>query len=153
MITNLHQQLQTPIIQIKTASKQSILTNIALNTASAMSLDEQAGKRRASLHPFTMNQNGEQPLSPFDVATPVISLITPFSASKEPSKLTTKSRHNFSQLLDSSGKHDTRVVNEAFQDAVLLLEKGCSSKMQAEMLVLVDVLHNPSTIFYAISAF
>ena len=50
-------------------------------------------------------------------------------------------------------KHDTRVVNEAFQDVVLLLEEGLSSKMQAEMLVLVDVLHKPAAIFQAKSSF
>ena len=33
------------------------------------------------------------------------------------------------------------------KDAVLLLEDGFSSKMQAEMLVLVDVLHKPASIF------
>jgi hypothetical protein len=50
-------------------------------------------------------------------------------------------------------KHDTRVVNEAFQDAVAMLEEGFNSKMQAEMLVLVDVLHTPASIFPASSAF
>ena len=50
-------------------------------------------------------------------------------------------------------KHDTRIVNEAFQDAVQLLEDGFDSKMQAEMLVLVDVLHKPASIFPANSTF
>jgi hypothetical protein len=56
-----------------------------------------------------------------------------------------------SQSLDM--KHDTRFVNEAFQDAVVLLEEGFYSKMQAEMLVLVDVLHKPASIFPASSTF
>lgn len=46
-----------------------------------------------------------------------------------------------------TNKHDTRVVNESFQDAVQMLEEGFRSKMQTEMLVLVDVLHKPSAIF------
>ena len=50
-------------------------------------------------------------------------------------------------------KHDTRIVNEAFQDTVVLLEEGFSIKMQAEMLVLVDVLHKPASIFAANSNF
>ncbi|CAF0720089.1 unnamed protein product [Brachionus calyciflorus] len=58
----------------------------------------------------------------------------------------------FSRSLTDS-KHDTRVVNESFQDCVLLLEEGFSSKMQAEMLVLVDVLHKPASIFPSNSAF
>ena len=33
------------------------------------------------------------------------------------------------------------------KDVVMLLEEGLSSKMQAEMLVLVDVLHKPAAIF------
>jgi hypothetical protein len=36
---------------------------------------------------------------------------------------------------------------------VLLLEEGLSSKMQAEMLVLVDVLHKPAAIFPSKSSF
>ncbi len=52
-----------------------------------------------------------------------------------------------------TNKHDTRIVNEAFQDAVQLLEDGFSSKMQAEMLVLVDVLHKPAAIFPPFSIF
>lgn len=39
------------------------------------------------------------------------------------------------------------------KDAVTLLEDGFSSKMQAEMLVLVDVLHKPAAIFPYSSAF
>lgn len=35
----------------------------------------------------------------------------------------------------------------------MLLEEGFSSKMQAEMLVLVDVLHKPAAIFPTNSAF
>ena len=58
----------------------------------------------------------------------------------------------FSRSLTDS-KHDTRIVNESFQDCVLLLEEGFSSKMQAEMLVLVDVLHKPASIFPSNSAF
>ena len=50
-------------------------------------------------------------------------------------------------------KHDTRIVNESFQDSVMLLEEGFGSKMQAEMLVLVDVLHKPAAIFPVNSAF
>lgn len=53
----------------------------------------------------------------------------------------------------TDGKQDTRIVNEAFQDAVILLEEGFESKMQAEMLVLVDVLHKPAAIFPATSSF
>ena len=33
------------------------------------------------------------------------------------------------------------------KDAVFLLEEGFESRMQAEMLVLVDVLHRPAAIF------
>jgi hypothetical protein len=36
---------------------------------------------------------------------------------------------------------------------VLLLEEGLGSKMQAEMLVLVDVLHNTAAIFPSKSSF
>lgn len=50
-------------------------------------------------------------------------------------------------------RHDTRIVNESFQDSVMLLEEGFGSKMQAEMLVLVDVLHKPAAIFSANSVF
>jgi hypothetical protein len=39
------------------------------------------------------------------------------------------------------------------KDAVVLLEEGLSNKMQAEMLVLVDVLHKPGAIFSSNSAF
>lgn len=35
----------------------------------------------------------------------------------------------------------------------MLLEEGFGSKMQAEMLVLVDVLHKPAAIFAPTSAF
>lgn len=63
-----------------------------------------------------------------------------------------RSTLNKQQSLDA-GRHDTRYVNEAFQDAVVLLEKGFGSKMQAEMLVLVDVLHKPASIFTASSTF
>ena len=35
----------------------------------------------------------------------------------------------------------------------MLLEEGFGSKMQAEMLVLVDVLHKPAAIFPSSSAF
>lgn len=54
---------------------------------------------------------------------------------------------------EPTSKHDTRIVNEAFQDAVQMLENGFSSKMQAEMLVLVDVLHKPATVFPKNSSF
>ena len=40
-----------------------------------------------------------------------------------------------------------------FKDVVVLLEDGLSSKMQAEMLVLVDVLHKPAAIFPLNSVF
>lgn len=59
--------------------------------------------------------------------------------------------YQFKTSLDA--KHDTRIVNESFQDSVMLLEEGFGSKMQAEMLVLVDVLHKPAAIFPVNSAF
>jgi hypothetical protein len=56
-------------------------------------------------------------------------------------------------LLDKPTLNDTRVVNESFQDSVQLLENGFVTKMQEEMLVLVDVLHNPASLFPANSIF
>jgi len=76
--------------------------------------------------------------------------VTPILASKNGSNITTKkSSMNVLKKLNSAdnGKHDTRIVNEAFQDAVSMLENGFGSKMQAEMLVLVDVLHKPLLFF------
>ncbi len=82
--------------------------------------------------------------------------VTPILASKNGSNITTKkSSMNVLKKLNSAdnGKHDTRIVNEAFQDAVSMLENGFGSKMQAEMLVLVDVLHKPAAIFPKNSSF
>ena len=56
-------------------------------------------------------------------------------------------------LLDKPTINDTRIVNESFQDVVVLLENGFVTKMQEEMLVLVDVLHNPASLFQANSIF
>ncbi len=44
-------------------------------------------------------------------------------------------------------KHDSRLVNEVFQSTLNKLECEFDSKMQAEILVLIDVLTNPSCIF------
>jgi len=63
------------------------------------------------------------------------------------------SRHMPGRAASLDAKQDTRIVNEAFQDAVAMLEEGFDSKMQAEMLVLVDVLHTPASIFPANSSF
>ena len=56
-------------------------------------------------------------------------------------------QYHHHQFDSAAEKQDSRVVNEAFQDAVVYLEDGLTSKMQAEMLVLVDVLHKPAAIF------
>ncbi len=56
-------------------------------------------------------------------------------------------------LLEKPPINDTRIVNESFQDAVVLLEGGFATKMQEEMLVLVDVLHNPASLFPVNSIF
>lgn len=84
---------------------------------------------------------------------PIINLkdVTPILSSNATSKKSLQQLKSLSG--EPASKHDTRIVNEAFQDAVQMLESGFSSKMQAEMLVLVDVLHKPAAIFPRNSSF
>ncbi len=76
---------------------------------------------------------------------------TPILAQNSCSKKSSIALKNLTH--QNNNKDDTRLVNEAFQDAVALLENGFNSKMQAEMLVLVDVLHKPANIFPKNSSF
>jgi hypothetical protein len=144
-LRNLETDIVTKSLQILPSQKrrQSALTSDAYET------------------PLTLHRDSMQPIPPTAYPETVSIMGTSYNGSSSTITphipRTAPSGNNNSQTTKSHSfndhKHDTRIVNEAFQDAVVLLEEGFNSKMQAEMLVLVDVLHKPAAIFQSNSNF